>query len=68
MDETLVRVQRKKSMLPDSDMSFKFSIDGNKENQMKVCPLSFIDSFCVLDVHPIPPVHAKHAEETHAAF
>jgi hypothetical protein len=73
MDETLVRVERKKSLLPDSDMSFKFNIDGNKDNQMKVGTLSSRISMisyysCIIDVYPIPPIYAKHAEETHAAL
>jgi len=44
MDETLVRVQRKRSTLPDSDMSFTFNIDGNKDNQMKVGIISCLFS------------------------
>jgi len=31
MDETLVKVQRKKALLPDFDTSFKFIIENKSE-------------------------------------
>jgi hypothetical protein len=75
MDETLVKVHSKKSMLPDFDTTFNFKIDANKD--MKVSGklirqisilLLLLQNITCLDVLKVPPLHEKHVEKALPTF